>query len=354
MKKEEFYFDLPEELIAQVPIKNRTNSKLMVIDKEKEEIKNTSFEEVYNLLEKDDVLVLNDTKVILARLFGVKVSTGAKIEILLLKEEEKDVWEALVGNAKKVKLNTEVNISDKIIAKCVEVREKGLRLFKLSYQGNFYERLDEVGKIPLPPYIHAKLEDDDRYQTVYAKNLGSAAAPTAGLHFTKEFLAKLEKKGVIIKYITLHVGLGTFLPVKEDDILDHNMHSEEYMISEDVANSLNKAKEANNKIVAVGSTSVRTLESNFQKFKKFKAEKAETNIFIYPGKKVESIDAMITNFHLPESTLIMLVSAYAGYDLTLKAYKEAVVERYRFFSFGDVMWISWLIKIIITIYHKKK
>lgn len=340
MKKEEFYFDLPEELIAQVPIKNRTSSKLMVIDKEKEEIKNTSFEEVYNLLEKDDVLVLNDTKVILARLFGVKVSTGAKIEILLLKEEENDVWEALVGNAKKVKLNTEVNISDKIIAKCVEVREKGLRLFKLSYQGNFYERLDEVGKIPLPPYIHAKLEDDDRYQTVYAKNLGSAAAPTAGLHFTKEFLAKLEKKGVIIKYITLHVGLGTFLPVKEDDILDHNMHSEEYTISEDVAKSLNKAKKANNKIVAVGSTSVRTLESNFQKFKKFKAEKAETNIFIYPGKKVESIDAMITNFHLPESTLIMLVSAYAGYDLTLKAYKEAVAERYRFFSFGDVMWIS--------------
>ena len=354
MKKEEFYFDLPEELIAQVPIKNRTNSKLMVIDKEKEEIKNTSFEEVYNLLEKDDVLVLNDTKVILARLFGVKVSTGAKIEILLLKEEENDVWEALVGNAKKVKLKTEVNISDKIIAKCVEVREKGLRLFKLSYQGNFYERLDEVGKIPLPPYIHAKLEDDDRYQTVYAKNLGSAAAPTAGLHFTKEFLSKLEKKGVIIKYITLHVGLGTFLPVKEDDILDHNMHSEEYMISEDVAKILNKAKEANNKIVAVGSTSVRTLESNFQKFKKFKAEKAETNIFIYPGKKVESIDAMITNFHLPESTLIMLVSAYAGYDLTLKAYKEAVAERYRFFSFGDVMWISWLIKITTTIYHKKK
>lgn len=340
MKKEEFYFDLPEELIAQVPIKNRTSSKLMVIDKEKEEIKNTSFEEVYNLLEKDDVLVLNDTKVILARLFGIKVSTGAKIEILLLKEEENDVWEALVGNAKKVKLNTEVNISDKIIAKCVEVREKGLRLFKLSYQGNFYERLDEVGKIPLPPYIHAKLEDDDRYQTVYAKNLGSAAAPTAGLHFTKEFLSKLEKKGVIIKYITLHVGLGTFLPVKEDDILDHNMHSEEYTISEDVAKSLNKAKKANNKIVAVGSTSVRTLESNFQKFKKFKAEKAETNIFIYPGKKVESIDAMITNFHLPESTLIMLVSAYAGYDLTLKAYKEAVAERYRFFSFGDVMWIS--------------
>lgn len=340
MRKEEFNFDLPEELIAQVPIKNRTASKLMVINKENKSIKSFHFEEVYNLLNKDDVLILNDTKVILARLFGDKVPTGAKIEILLLKEEEKDVWQALVGNARAIKLNTEVNIADKITAKCIEVRPAGIRVFKLIYQGNFYEILDEVGNIPLPPYIHSKLDDNDRYQTVYAKNSGSAAAPTAGLHFTKDFLEKLVAKGVIVKYITLHVGLGTFMPVKEDDILDHNMHSEEYEISADTAATLNKAKVNGNKIVAVGSTSVRTLESNFKKFNEFKAERDSTNIFIYPGKKLKAIDAMITNFHLPESTLIMLVSAFAGYDLTMQAYRQAVEEKYRFFSFGDVMWIS--------------
>lgn len=341
MDKNKFHFDLPEHLIAQVPIKNRVKSKLMIIDKENQTIRSDYFEEVYNLLNKDDVLVLNDTKVILARLFGVKVPTGAKIEILLLSEEEKDVWKCLVGNARAVKLNTEVNISDKIMAKCVEVRPAGIRVFKLFYQGNFYEVLDAVGNMPLPPYIHSKLDDNDRYQTVYAKNSGSAAAPTAGLHFTQEFLEKLKAKGVIIKYVTLHVGLGTFMPVKVDNILDHKMHSEEYEICDDTAKALNKAKINGKKIVAVGSTSLRTLESNYKKYNSFKGERSSTNIFIYPGQKILSIDAMITNFHLPESTLIMLVSAFAGYDLTMQAYKKAVSESYRFFSFGDVMWISW-------------
>lgn len=340
MDKNKFHFDLPEHLIAQVPIKNRVKSKLMIIDKENQTIRSDYFEEVYNLLNKDDVLVLNDTKVILARLFGVKVPTGAKIEILLLSEEEKDVWKCLVGNARAVKLNTEVNISDKIMAKCVEVRPAGIRVFKLFYQGNFYEVLDAVGNMPLPPYIHSKLDDNDRYQTVYAKNSGSAAAPTAGLHFTQEFLEKLKAKGVIIKYVTLHVGLGTFMPVKVDNILDHKMHSEEYEICDDTAKALNKAKINGKKIVAVGSTSLRTLESNYKKYNSFKGERSSTNIFIYPGQKILSIDAMITNFHLPESTLIMLVSAFAGYDLTMQAYKKAVSESYRFFSFGDVMWIS--------------
>lgn len=340
MDKKAFYFELPQSLIAQVPIENRSASKLMIIDKNNNKITSSHFEAVLDLINKDDVLILNDTKVILARLFGIKEPTGAKIEILLLKEEATDTWQALVGNAKAVKLNTIVNISDKIIAKCVEVRPAGIRVFKLSYQGDFYSVLQEVGNIPLPPYIHTHLEDNDRYQTVYAKNSGSAAAPTAGLHFTKEFLDKLIKKGVIIKYITLHVGLGTFMPVKVDDILKHNMHSEEYQISEDTAKALNKAKASGHKIVAVGSTSVRTLESNFIKFNKFKAERTSTDIFIYPGKELKAIDAMITNFHLPESTLIMLVAAFAGYDLTMQAYKQAVLEKYRFFSFGDVMWIS--------------
>lgn len=353
MQKKDFYFDLPKHLIAQVPIKNRSASKLMIIDKEDATIKSEHFESVYDLLKKDDVLVLNDTKVILARLFGEKADTGAKIEILLLKEEKKDIWKALVGNARAVKLNTKVIISDLLTAKCIEVRDAGIRVFELIYEGNFYEVLDKVGNIPLPPYIQAKLEDNDRYQTVYAKELGSAAAPTAGLHFTTDLIKKLEAKGVIIQYITLHVGLGTFMPVKEDNILDHNMHSEEYEISEKTADILNNAKNKGSKIVAVGSTSVRTLESNYQKFNKFKAERSSTDIFIYPGKKIESIDAIITNFHLPESTLIMLVSAFAGYDLTLKAYKQAVKEEYRFFSFGDAMWISWFLKTFTMTYPKK-
>lgn len=312
----------------------------MVINKETKTIKSTIFTHVKDLINPGDVLVLNDTKVILARLFGIKEHTGAKIEILLLKEVKKDTWEALVGNAKAVKIDTVVNIFDKISAKCIEVKEAGIRVFKLSYDGNFYEVLDAVGNIPLPPYIHEKLEDNDRYQTVYAKHTGSAAAPTAGLHFTEDFIKELKTKGVIVKYITLHVGLGTFMPVKVDNILDHNMHSEQYIITKDTAEALNKAKNSGNKIIAVGSTSVRTLESNYQKFDKFEAEQADTNIFIYPGKKLLAIDAMITNFHLPQSTLIMLVSAFAGYDLTMKAYKQAVKEKFRFFSFGDVMWIS--------------
>ena len=340
MKKQDFYFELPQDLIAQRPIENRSASKMMIIDKEKQTIKSTQFTEIKNLLKPGDVLVLNNTKVILARLLGVKEQTFAKVEILLLKEVAKDQWETLVGNARVVKVGSVINISDKIFAKCVKVKANGIRIFDLKYQGNFYEILNEIGWVPLPPYIHEKLEDKDRYQTVYAKNLGSAAAPTAGLHFTKELLKMLADQGVIVCYITLHVGLGTFMPVKVDDILKHKMHSEQYIIDQETATILNKAKALNNKIVAVGTTSVRTLESNFIKYNQFKAEKASTDIFIYPGISLKAIDGLITNFHLPESTLIMLVSAFAGYDLTMKAYRQAVSEQYRFFSFGDVMWIS--------------
>lgn len=340
MNKSDFNFDLPEHLIAQTPLEKRANSKMMIVNSKDNTLVSDHFYNIKKLFKKGDTLVLNDTKVIPARLFGVKEETGARVEILLLKEVVKDRWETLVGNAKVVKLDTIINVSDKLYLKCTKILENGEREFSLSYEGDLYSVLHEIGNIPLPPYIKEQLEDDDRYQTVYAKNRGSAAAPTAGLHFTKEVLKELKDLGVNIHYITLHVGLGTFLPMKVDDINDHNMHSETYEISEETARALNLAKKNKTRIIAVGSTSIRTLESNYKKFNKFKAERSSTSIFIYPGIEILSSDVMITNFHLPESTLMMLVSAFGGYDLLMEAYKKAVREEYRFFSFGDMMWIE--------------
>lgn len=340
MNKHEFNFDLPQHLIAQTPLEKRVNSKMMIINQEKNTLVSDHFYNIKKLFKKGDTLVLNDTKVIPARLFGIKEETNAKVEILLLKEVAKDTWETLVGNAKVVKLDTVINIANKLSLKCTKILENGEREFKLTYEGDLYEVLFEIGNIPLPPYIKETLEDDDRYQTVYAKNRGSAAAPTAGLHFTKEVLSDLKDLGVNIHYVTLHVGLGTFLPMKVDNVDEHNMHSEKYIISKETADALNLAKANNTRIIAVGSTSIRTLESNYQKFNKFQAEEASTNIFIYPGIKVKSCDVLITNFHLPESTLMMLVCAFGGYDLLMRAYNQAIKEEYRFFSFGDMMWIE--------------
>lgn len=340
MNKQQFNFDLPEHLIAQVPLLDRTQSKMMIINQEADSLESDHFYNIFKLFKTGDTLILNDTKVIPARLFGVKEETGAKVEILLLEEESKDNWVALCGNAKVIKLDTIINVADKLYLKCTEILENGERKFELSYDGDIYEILLEIGKMPLPPYIKETLEDDDRYQTVYAKNRGSAAAPTAGLHFTDEVLSKLKLMGVNIHYVTLHVGLGTFLPMKVDDVKDHTMHAEKYEICEKTAEALNKAKANNTRIIAVGSTSIRTLESNYRKYNEFKAEKSSTNIFIYPGQKINCADVMITNFHLPESTLMMLVTAFGGYDLLMRAYKKAIEEEYRFFSFGDMMWIE--------------
>lgn len=340
MKKSDFSFDLPEHLIAQVPLSDRTQSKMMVINSQTQGIKSDHFYNIKRLFKAGDTLVLNDTKVIPARLFGIKEETGAKVEILLLKEVSKDRWITLVGNAKVVKKDTVINVLDKLYLTCTEVLENGEREFTLDYEGNIYELLLEIGKTPLPPYIKETLDDADRYQTVYAKHSGSAAAPTAGLHFTKEVLKELKDMGVNIHYVTLHVGLGTFLPMKVDDINDHHMHSEQYEISEETASALNKAKANKTRIIAVGSTSIRTLESNYQKYGEFKADKGDTDIFIYPGVEILSTDVLITNFHLPESTLMMLVTAFGGYDLLMRAYNQAIREEYRFFSFGDMMWIE--------------
>lgn len=340
MKKDKFYFELPEHLIAQTPLLDRTQSKMMVVDSKKNTLESDHFYNIKRLFRKGDTLILNDTKVIPARLFGVKEETGAKVEVLLLKEVQKDRWVTIVGNAKVVKLDTVINVSDKLELVCTQVLENGEREFDLSYEGNIYELLLEIGKMPLPPYIKETLNDDDRYQTVYAKHSGSAAAPTAGLHFTKEVLEELKEMGVHVYYVTLHVGLGTFLPVKADNINDHHMHSEHYEISVETSTALNKAKENKTRIIAVGSTSIRTLESNYQKHGMFKEDKDDTSIFIYPGIDVLSTDVLITNFHLPESTLVMLVCAFGGYDLLMNAYQKAIDEEYRFFSFGDMMWIE--------------
>lgn len=340
MKKDKFYFELPEHLIAQTPLLDRTQSKMMVVDSKKNKLESDYFYNIERLFRKGDTLILNDTKVIPARLFGIKEETGAKVEVLLLKEVQKDRWVTIVGNAKVVKLDTVINVSNKLELVCTQVLENGEREFDLRYEGNIYELLLEIGKMPLPPYIKETLNDDDRYQTVYAKNSGSAAAPTAGLHFTKEVLEELTEMGVHVHYVTLHVGLGTFLPVKADNINDHHMHSEHYEISEETATALNNAKENKTRIIAVGSTSIRTLESNYQKHGMFKADKDDTSIFIYPGIDVLSTDVLITNFHLPESTLVMLVCAFGGYDLLMNAYQKAIDEEYRFFSFGDMMWIE--------------
>ena len=340
MKTEDFDFYLPEDLIAQTPLKQRDSSKLLVLDKKTGEIEHKHFTDIIDYLKKGDVLVLNDTKVIPARIIGVKEETNAVIELLLLKDEGNNVWECLTKPAKRVKVGTIINFSDALKAECIEVKDEGIRIFKLIYEGILYEILDKLGEIPLPPYIHEKLKDKDRYQTVYAKNIGSAAAPTAGLHFTKELMEKIKEKGVIITYVTLHVGLGTFRPVNVEDVTKHKMHSEYYVMNKITANILNNAKKNNNKIISVGTTSTRTLETIMSLYGEFKECSGNTDIFIYPGYKFKAIDSLITNFHLPKSTLVMLVSALAGKENILNAYKVAVQNKYRFFSFGDAMYIG--------------
>ena len=341
MKTDDFDFYLPEELIAQTPLEKRDSSRLLVLDKKTGDISHKHFTDIIDYMEKGDTLVLNDTKVMPARLYGVKEETSAAIEVLLLKDEGNNIWECLTRPAKRIKEGTIVSFGEgKLKAVCIEVLDEGIRKFRLEYKGILYEILDELGEMPLPPYIHEKLKNKDRYQTVYAKNVGSAAAPTAGLHFTEDLLNKIKNKGVNIAYITLHVGLGTFRPVNVEDVTKHKMHSEYYVMSKEVADLLNKTKESGHKIIAVGTTSTRTLETITSLYGKFKECSGWTDIFIYPGYEFKGIDYLITNFHLPKSTLVMLVSALAGKDNIMKAYNEAVKEKYRFFSFGDSMLIK--------------
>lgn len=341
MKVEDFDYDLNENLIAQTPIKDRDTSKLLVLDKKTGEIEHKHFYDIIDYLEKGDTLVLNDTKVLPARLLGEKNDTHAVIEILLLKDLGEDVWECLVKPARRIKVGTIVTFGQgELKAECVKEDNEGIRHFKLIYSGILLEILEHLGTMPLPPYIHEKLKDQSRYQTVYAKEIGSAAAPTAGLHFTKELLKKIEEKGVNIAYVTLHVGLGTFRPVSVDTIEEHKMHSEHYQMTKEVAELLTETKKNNHKIIAVGTTSTRTLETIMTKYNEFKECSGWTDIFIYPGYKFKAIDSLITNFHLPKSTLVMLVSALAGKDNIMNAYKVAQEEKYRFFSFGDAMLIK--------------
>lgn len=340
MKTDDFDFYLPENLIAQTPLDKRDSSRMLVLDKKTGDIEHKHFSDILDYLTCDDVLVLNDTKVIPARLYGTKEETGAVIEMLMLKELGENKWECLTKPAKRVKLGTIIKFSDKLSAKCIGIGDAGIRTFELIYTGILYEILDELGEMPLPPYIHEKLQDKDRYQTVYAKNIGSAAAPTAGLHFTKELIEKIKAKGIKILYVTLHVGLGTFRPVNVEDVTTHKMHSEFYQMSKEVAQELNKAKKEHKRIISVGTTSTRTLETIMGLYGEFKECCGNTEIFIYPGYEFKAIDALITNFHLPKSTLIMLVSALAGKDNIMNAYEEAVKDEYRFFSFGDSMFIK--------------
>ena len=340
MKTEDFDYDLPEELIAQTPLKNRDESKLLILDKNTGEIAHSYFKNIIDALEPGDVLVLNDTKVMPARLYGVKTDTNAVIEVLMLKEQGENTWTCLTRPAKRVKVGTIIKFSDKLSAECLSIGEEGIRELKFIYHGVFYEILDELGEMPLPPYITERLEDRERYQTVYSKEKGSAAAPTAGLHFTKELLEKVKEKGVNIAYVTLHVGLGTFRPVKVDDVNEHVMHSEFYHLEEEDAKIINDTKKNGGKIISVGTTSTRTLETIGDENGMVRAQSGWTNIFIYPGYEFKVVDKLITNFHLPESTLIMLVSALAGKEKVMNAYNEAVKERYRFFSFGDSMIIK--------------
>ena len=340
MRKEDFYFDLPEELIAQDPLEDRSSSRLLVLDKETGKTEHHVFKEIVDYLEEGDCLVLNDTKVLPARLIGAKVGTDAKIEVLLLKRKENDVWETLVKPGKKAKPGTKISFGDGLlVGEVVDIVEEGNRLIKFQYNGIFEEVLDQLGEMPLPPYITHHLEDKNRYQTVYATHIGSAAAPTAGLHFTPELLQQIEEKGVKIARVTLHVGLGTFRPVKVENILEHHMHSEFYQIEEEAAQTINEAKDSGHRVICVGTTSCRTIESA-AKNGRLRATSGWTDIFIYPGYQFKILDCLITNFHLPESTLIMLVSALAGREHVLDAYAEAVKERYRFFSFGDAMFIK--------------
>lgn len=341
MNVRDFYFDLPQELIAQDPLEDRSASRLLVLDKHTGEIEHRHFKDILDYLKKGDCLVINDTKVIPARLFGVKEGTEAKIEILLLKRRENDIWETLVKPGKKAKVGTVISFGEGLLkGTVIDVVEEGNRLIQFSYEGIFEEILDQLGQMPLPPYITHQLQDKNRYQTVYAKNEGSAAAPTAGLHFTKELLKKIQEKGVEIAHVTLHVGLGTFRPVKVDEIEAHHMHSEFYIVEEEEAKKVNDAKQNGGRIVCVGTTSCRTVESASTEDGILKAGSGWTEIFIYPGYRFKVLDCLITNFHLPESTLIMLVSALAGRDHVLHAYEEAVRERYRFFSFGDAMFLT--------------
>ncbi len=341
MKTSEFDYNLPQELIAQTPLKDRTTSRMLVVHKNSGELEDKHFFDIVDYFHAGDVLVRNNTKVIPARLFGTKEETGAHVEVLLLRQEPDDIWECLVGNARTVKIGTVVSFHDgRLKAKCMEIGDKGIRKMKMIYDGIFTEILDELGTVPLPPYIKEKLDDPNRYQTVYAKVDGSAAAPTAGLHFTPEIFAKLEEKGVQIVDVTLHVGLGTFRPMDTDTIEEHVMHSEVYYMSKETADALTLAKQEGRRIIAVGTTSVRTLESVWNRFGHFEECSGETALFIYPGYEWHTIDCMLTNFHLPKSTLLMMICSYASKDLIFKAYNKAVEERYRFFSFGDCMFIT--------------
>ena len=341
MKRQDFYFDLPEELIAQDPLEDRSSSRLLVLDKKTGATSHHIFREIKDYLKPGDCLVINDTKVIPARLIGEKEGTGGKVEVLLLKRKGNDVWETLVKPGKKMKPGARVSFGDGLLkGEVLEVVEEGNRLIHFEYEGIFEEILDQLGQMPLPPYITHQLKDKNRYQTVYAKYDGSAAAPTAGLHFTKELLQKVKDMGVDIAEVTLHVGLGTFRPVKVENVLDHHMHSEFYMVSQEAADKINRAKESGHRVIAVGTTSTRTLEAAADENGRLHETSGWTEIFIYPGYQFKVIDALITNFHLPQSTLVMLVSALAGREHVLHAYETAVKERYRFFSFGDAMLIQ--------------
>lgn len=341
MKTDDFDYYLPEELIAQVPLEHREESRLLVMDRDTGKLEDKKFYNIVDYLHKGDVLVLNDTKVMPARLIGEKEDTGAIIEVLLLKNIDGNNWECLVKPAKRIHKDTIVSFGNGLLkAKCTGVNDEGIRNFEFIYDGIFYEILDKLGTMPLPPYIKTKLDDQSRYQTVYAKNIGSAAAPTAGLHFTKELLKQIEDIGVTVCYITLHVGLGTFRPVNVEDVTKHVMHKEHYIMTKEAADTLNEIREKGGKIYAVGTTSVRTLETIMQTNDKFVPASGDTSIFIYPGFKFKGIDGLITNFHLPKSTLVMLVSAFSSKDNILNAYNEAVKMKYRFFSFGDAMLIK--------------
>lgn len=339
MKKSDFWYDLPESLIAQTPVEPRDHSRLMHLSRQDGSIAHLHFYDLLDLLQPGDCLIVNDSRVLPARLYGYK-STGARIEMLLLEQKGPDTWEVLVKPGKKALPGTTVHFGDGLLqAQILQVLDGGNRLVRFSYQGNFYEILEQIGQMPLPHYITAKLEDKERYQTVYSHELGSAAAPTAGLHFTRDMMKRLEEKGVRIGYVTLHVGLGTFRPVKVDEITEHKMHSEHYRLPEETAQLIRQTKESGGRVIAVGTTSTRTLESVAAKYGSVVADEGYTDIFIYPGYSFRVLDGLITNFHLPESTLIMLVSAFAGYENTMHAYQTAVQEKYRFYSFGDAMLI---------------
>ena len=339
MKTKDFFYHLPERLIAQIPVEPRNSSRLMVVNRETGELEHSVFSSLYNHLKPNDCLILNNTRVLPARIYGTKRDTGAKVEFLLLKNLGNDLWEALAGPGKKAKPSSQFSFNEKLFCEVIDTTPEGNRIIKFKYDGEFYSLLDEVGQMPLPHYITEKLENNERYQTGYSKELGSAAAPTAGLHFTDEMLADLKEKGINIGYVTLHVGLGTFRPVKAENITEHKMHSEHYVVPKETAELIRKTKEVGGRVICVGTTSCRTLESAAAKMGEITECSGDTDIFIYPGYEFKCMDGLITNFHLPESTLIMLVSAFAGYENTMNAYETAVKEEYRFFSFGDAMFI---------------